>query len=389
MENCVCEKRMLTLKEYEKEKGKLENREAVRIAKMISRTLEELHRKKRVYRELCPENIVLIYEEKENSDCLTEVRLEENAAQRQYRNGATEDTVFMGITRYAAPEQYGFAQSVPATDIFAIGVILNEMLTGKTPEEEKTADKGCRYIIEKCCELDWKKRYQNIQSLRKDLDYYLMYGEKNGIFLHAWKYRKLAGKGILLGAVCIFILIFIGRFLQKGYGADRNRKFSVEKQEDMKQKEEALSKEYQKYVLEDEEIEIYYPRGFHYLRQEENQNGTTIWFSEDTGEFGMFGVMVANNEIGYTKEYFVEYIMGVFDDIYHGTEILHEEDGETVVYHYKANLNEKDTIFGLHCTIDQEKEIALVTFAVFFEEKKDEYYKYLSTVLQKITFLDS
>ena len=44
-----------------------------------------------------------------------------------------EDTQILGTTGFAAPEQYGLSQSDGRTDIYALGVLLNIMLTGEHP----------------------------------------------------------------------------------------------------------------------------------------------------------------------------------------------------------------------------------------------------------------
>ena len=45
--------------------------------------------------------------------------------------------MLLGTKAYAAPEQFGFGQSDSRTDIYALGVLLNVLLTGKLPRERK------------------------------------------------------------------------------------------------------------------------------------------------------------------------------------------------------------------------------------------------------------
>ena len=56
-------------------------------------------------------------------------------ASKMYDPAKNRDTVLIGTEDYAAPEQYGFAQSDRRTDIYAIGVLMCKMLTGKTLSE--------------------------------------------------------------------------------------------------------------------------------------------------------------------------------------------------------------------------------------------------------------
>ena len=61
---------------------------------------------------------------------------------------------------YAAPEQfgYGFSASSAKSDIYALGVLLNVMITGKIPKEEKSPE-PIWSIVKKCIELNPEDRY--------------------------------------------------------------------------------------------------------------------------------------------------------------------------------------------------------------------------------------
>jgi eukaryotic-like serine/threonine-protein kinase len=52
---------------------------------------------------------------------------------RHFKPGKTKDTIPLGSKGYAAPEQYGKAQSTPQTDIYGLGATLHELLTGDDP----------------------------------------------------------------------------------------------------------------------------------------------------------------------------------------------------------------------------------------------------------------
>lgn len=78
------------------------------------------------------------------------------------------DTELIGTEEYAAPEQYGFGQSDQRTDIYAMGVLLNKMITGKFPSEAEFKGSFSE-IIKKSTEIDPDNRYQNVEELSEAL----------------------------------------------------------------------------------------------------------------------------------------------------------------------------------------------------------------------------
>lgn len=87
---------------------------------------------------------------------------------RVYRPGLNKDTCLLGTQGYAAPEQFGFGQTDARTDIYALGVLLNYMITGKMPSDEKAGGKAAG-IIEKCTKLKPDERYADVTRLKNDI----------------------------------------------------------------------------------------------------------------------------------------------------------------------------------------------------------------------------
>ena len=104
--------------------------------------------------------------------------LDVNAA-KWYKSEEVEDTKLLGTLYYAAPEQlgYGFAASSVKTDIYAVGILLNVMLTGKFPKEEK-ASGSIWNIIEKCICYETEKRFTDTELIEA-LDTFLK--EEDGL----------------------------------------------------------------------------------------------------------------------------------------------------------------------------------------------------------------
>ena len=155
--------KVLTLEEYipgDTLAFVLENRplpedQAIEILIHICRALKVLHSLGVVHRDVKPENIILRGDE---------AVLIDFDASRICKPEQKTDTQVMGTTGYAAPEQFGFSQTDARADIFALGVLLNEMLTRRHPSHE-LAKGSLQPIIEKCIEVNVDKRYSSVDEL--------------------------------------------------------------------------------------------------------------------------------------------------------------------------------------------------------------------------------
>ncbi|MGN0346705.1 MAG: serine/threonine protein kinase [Lachnospiraceae bacterium] len=109
-----------------------------------------------IHRDIKPSNIMMTPSGKI-------ILLDLNAA-RLAQGEKSEDTELLGTKGYAAPEQYGFSSSGIQTDIYAIGMLMNTLALGTfspTPIEGSPFTK----IIQKCVQLDYKKRYKNVNEI--------------------------------------------------------------------------------------------------------------------------------------------------------------------------------------------------------------------------------
>ncbi|MBQ4612592.1 MAG: serine/threonine protein kinase [Clostridia bacterium] len=114
-----------------------------------------LHEHRLVHRDVKPENVMVTPDGR--------VVLIDFNASRQITS-AEKDTVIMGTFGYIAPEQLGVLQSDVRTDIYAVGVLLNVMLTGKHPSEEIVKGRA-GHIVRKCTAVNPDERYQSAQKL--------------------------------------------------------------------------------------------------------------------------------------------------------------------------------------------------------------------------------
>lgn len=118
------------LKDLILSKGVLNLNFAIDIAKQIARALAFAHKHEVVHRDIKPQNIII------TQDGL--VKVTDFGIARAKSSSLTETGTVMGSVHYLAPEQ---AQGLPATelsDIYSMGVILFEMVTGNVPFEGDT-----------------------------------------------------------------------------------------------------------------------------------------------------------------------------------------------------------------------------------------------------------
>lgn len=130
---------------------------AKRIFLQLCTAVRALHGAGVVHRDIKPENVILRGDE---------AVLIDFDASRINKAERTTDTTVMGTAGYAAPEQFGFAQTDARADIYSLGVLLNVMLTRRHPSVV-LAGGSMRNIIEKCTETNVDKRFSSVDALMK------------------------------------------------------------------------------------------------------------------------------------------------------------------------------------------------------------------------------
>ena len=133
---------------------------AIRYTLDVCRALQILHSLGIVHRDVKPENIIV---RPNGRATLIDLSIAKMAGDSE-----KADTVNLGTFGYAAPEQFGFMQSRPETDIYALGVTLNILLTGAHPMQSLPEGR-VKKIIKKCTSLNINERYSDIGELIKDL----------------------------------------------------------------------------------------------------------------------------------------------------------------------------------------------------------------------------
>ncbi len=123
-----------------------------RIVTDICGALCVLHGLGAVHRDIKPENVIL------TGHGAVLIDLDSSRIYKEYRS---TDTVVLGTTGFAAPEQYGMGQTDPRSDIYSLCVMMNFMLTGKHPSTELASGRAGR-IIKKGTMVNPEDRYRDI-----------------------------------------------------------------------------------------------------------------------------------------------------------------------------------------------------------------------------------
>jgi ligand-binding sensor domain-containing protein/tRNA A-37 threonylcarbamoyl transferase component Bud32 len=125
---------------------KLPIKEALHIMIQIADALAKIHSKNIIHRDLKPDNIMLI----ERKGDLNFVKLLDfGLAMTQYQTRLTQTGIVIGTINYLSPEQISGKRSGAASDIYALGTIFYEMLTGDKPFMGETTTDIMRQILEK------------------------------------------------------------------------------------------------------------------------------------------------------------------------------------------------------------------------------------------------
>jgi tetratricopeptide (TPR) repeat protein len=208
------------------EKGKLAPDQAARIMLQICRALEAAHAEGVIHRDLKPQNIML--------DANGRVYVMDfGIARSAYLPGMTQTGALIGTPEYMSPEQGRGEKLTERSDLFSLGIIFYELLTGKSPYHsdtplatlwkrmtekatppvvvDPTLPQALSDIVVKALEIEPKNRFASAREMAQQLEIWLgPSAESMTIFLPAprisayWKWASAALAILLVTAVIAF-----------------------------------------------------------------------------------------------------------------------------------------------------------------------------------------
>ena len=155
--------------------GPLAAREALKIVPQVCDALEYAHAQGIVHRDIKPENILLT---REGSVRMVDFGLAKLLELGDDYRGLTQSRHVMGTPSYMAPEQVERPLEVDhRADIYSLGVVLYELLTGELPlgrfsppSEKVQVDDRLDHVVFRALDKEPAARYQHASEVKTDLD---------------------------------------------------------------------------------------------------------------------------------------------------------------------------------------------------------------------------
>lgn len=194
----------ITLTEYISKQGVLKWKDVVHFAMQILKALQHAHDRGIVHRDIKPQNVMLL------SDGTIKV-MDFGIARFNRETDKTISEKAIGSVHYISPEQARGEVTDERSDIYSVGIMLYEMLTGKKPfdgdspvaialmhmqsnakkmsELNNSIPEGLEEITEKAMQKEPSKRYQTAGEMMKDIEEF----KQNPSIVFEYKYFSTDG----------------------------------------------------------------------------------------------------------------------------------------------------------------------------------------------------
>ncbi|MCI0458026.1 MAG: protein kinase [Gemmataceae bacterium] len=225
-------------------------REAAKLTQVLAEAMHAAHQKGVIHRDLKPGNVLLA---DDDTPKITDFGL---ARRVTGESALTQTGTILGTPSYMAPEQaQGKGKEVgPEADVYALGAILYELLTGRAPFRAESAIETVLQVVErepvaprllnpkasrdleticlKCLQKDPHRRYASAQALAEDLGRFLegkpILARPVGALERFWRWcRRYPARAGLLFVCVILLLVLLG----VGYWVNRSLRAELERTE--------------------------------------------------------------------------------------------------------------------------------------------------------------
>jgi serine/threonine protein kinase len=208
------------------EQGKMPTARAIHITLGILKALEYIHKNGVVHRDLKPENIML--DPQDNIKLIDFGIASQAGAKRLTYAGFTQA---LGSPDYISPEQVKGKRGDARSDLYAVGVMLYEMLSGRTPfsgpsplavmndrlinhplpprEAEPSISPQLQEVLYRALEREPKNRYPSAHSFAQDLEHLDQVGVAERAELTDWTNRKSATSRKVLYYIGLALIPFV------------------------------------------------------------------------------------------------------------------------------------------------------------------------------------
>ena len=151
--------------------GRLPLEEALHLAQELCAALGYLHTRQPpvIFRDLKPSNVMLTPDQ--------QMYLIDFGIARHFKPGQVKDTIAFGSPGYAAPEQYGKAQTTPRADVYGLGALLHQLVTGDDPSDSPfrfaplplMCPAALQTLLRRMVDLEEEKRPESMAEVGQEL----------------------------------------------------------------------------------------------------------------------------------------------------------------------------------------------------------------------------